>query len=230
MSSSAGRVGFAGTEAEARDALRRAGERLSGSSLVGGRAGNLSLRLDRDRLLVTAAGSHLGRLGEDEVVAVGLEDGDPGGEPRPSSEVALHRAAHRVGRRIAAVVHTHAPALTAAGLRDLDLQEALPEVNEAVGGLAAVDFAPSGSSALARAAADALRRGAAVLLLRRHGAVTVGSGLGEAVDRTELAELAAYAALLAADAGLDLDLSRVTELHRRCHRRLRDRLERSGSP
>ncbi|RMH14163.1 MAG: class II aldolase/adducin family protein, partial [Gemmatimonadetes bacterium] len=51
-----------------------------------------------------------------------------------------------------------------------------------------------------------------VLVLRNHGAVTVGATLAEAVDRMEMAELAAYAVVMAAEGAAGIDLSRVQRL------------------
>ena len=212
---------FSGTEAEARQAICRVGRELYESALVGGRAGNLSVRLDADRLLVTPAGAHKGRLDPDDAVVVRLAPPDPGAagsrpgtEARASSELPSHRAVYAARPDAAAVVHTHAPALTAAGLRDLDVTAPFPEVREAMGAVARVPFRPSGSDALASAVGDACRA-ADVLLLERHGVLAVGATLEEARDRTELAELTAWATILAADAGLELDLRRVAELHAR---------------
>lgn len=224
MSPPAGPASHPGGEAAARDALRRAGAELYASALVGGRAGNLSVRLDDRRLLVTASGCRLGRLAPDDLVTVAAGangDRDPPGDA--TSELPLHLALYRARDDVAAVVHTHAPALTAAGLRGFDIGGALPEVGHALGGLAVVERAPSGSDELARRAARAVLRGPSVLLLRGHGAVAAAGSLDEALARTELAELAAYAVLLSRETGIEVDLNRLADLHRRCRLRLEDR-------
>lgn len=221
---------FAGPEAEARQAICDVGRDLYASALIGGRAGNLSVRLDADRLLVTPAGAHKGRLEPDDPVVVRLASSDPGdrtsgtepgdGASRPgtgeraTSELPSHRAVYAARPDVDAVVHTHAPALTAAGLRGIDVTAPFPEIREAMGAVGRVPFRPSGSEELAAAVGDACR-GADVLLLERHGVLAVGATLDEARDRTELAELTAWAAIMAEDGGLELDLRRVAELHRR---------------
>jgi ribulose-5-phosphate 4-epimerase/fuculose-1-phosphate aldolase len=53
---------------------------------------------------------------------------------------------------------------------------------------------------LAECVGRAVAEGARVLLLERHGAVSVGHNLTDAYDRMELAELTARTALLAAGA------------------------------
>ena len=183
-----------------RKALVAAGALLHARGLVAGTAGNLSARRADGVVLVTPRGARMDRLAADELVPIGLGEEDGAALARASTEWPLHRACHRLGG-VGAVVHTHAPALTALGLVGADgherLARALPEMAAAVGGVASAPFAPSGSEELAEAGGSAVEAGSAVLILRRHGALAVGPDLDVAVDRMELAELAARAVLLA---------------------------------
>lgn len=202
-------------EAGARRDLVRAGRRLHEDGLVGGRAGNLSARLPDGRILVTPTGAHKGRLGTRDLLVLDLDEPDAAARARATSELPMHRNAYRAAEEIGAVVHSHAPALTAVGLRDLEIGERLPEIQEAVGRLLRVPFLPGGSAELGRAVGRAVARGGRLLLLERHGALAVGRTVSGALDRTELGELAAYAVLLAEGAGLELDLEPVLRLHRK---------------
>ncbi|RMH19440.1 MAG: class II aldolase/adducin family protein, partial [Gemmatimonadetes bacterium] len=131
-------------------ALIEAGRRLYEDGLLGGTAGNLSVRVPgADTLLVTATGVHKGRLQPADVRAVPLTAGDPDRDAGATSELPFHRACYRADPSVGAVVHTHAPALTAVGIRQLPLTGALPELEAAVGRVAVVDPLPSGSRALA---------------------------------------------------------------------------------
>lgn len=232
----AGVAAFPGDEAGARESVCRVGRHLYESALVGGRAGNLSVRLDAGRLLVTPRGAHKGRLAPGDLVVVPLDVADrddrrgqarapaqapPGREVDATSELPFHRAVYRSRPDVAAAVHTHAPALVAAGMRGTEVAAPFPEIGEAVGAVGRVPFRPSGSRALAEAVEEAARA-ADLLLLERHGTLALAATPEEARDRTELAELTAWAALLAQGAGLELDLHRVSELHRRIVERARD--------
>lgn len=204
-----------GGEAAAREELCRLGRELRELGLLAGTAGNLSARLHDGRILVTPAGGRKGRLDASDLVVV--DPADPGSAARraASSELPLHLACYRARAGVGSVVHTHAPALTAAGLRELDIADRLPELTEAVGPIRLLPFAPSGSAELARAAEEAVGEGAGVLLLRGHGAVAVGRDPADAGARTELAELSAYAVLLARSAGFEIELRPVLRLHER---------------
>lgn len=197
-------------------ALCRAGRELHALGLLAGRAGNLSVRLPGGAgLLVTPRGRHKGRLRTRDLVRVDLSDPERSSVDRATSELLVHLEAYRAEKQVGAVVHVHGPALTAAGLREIDLSDRLPELGKAVGGTALVPFAPSGSEELARAVGRSIRSGAHLLLLQRHGAVALAAGLEEALHRVELAELSAYAILLAESTGMELNLERVLTLHRR---------------
>lgn len=178
-----------------RTAVCRIGKALHESGLNAGRAGNISARVDADTILVTPRGVRKDTLRPTDLVAVRIDEPDL--PDQASTETRMHVAAYRTDRGIGALIHAHAPALTAAGLRGLDLADHLPEIDLAVGTITTVDFAPSGSQTLADQVGQAVAGGAAVVLLRRHGAVAVGADLDDAFDRLELAELSARAVLLA---------------------------------
>jgi L-fuculose-phosphate aldolase len=183
-----------------RRALVEAGRHLHERGLLAGRAGNLSARLDDGRIVVTPRGVRKDRMEPADLLVIDLADPSPGALARATTEWPLHRACHAAWIAPGAVVHAHPPALTALGLIEdgaVRLAEALPEADAAVGGVATVPFAPSGSEELADAATHAIREGGSVLLLARHGAVSLGLGVWAAVDAMELAELSARALLMA---------------------------------
>lgn len=183
-------------------ALLAAGRRLGARGLIAGAEGNLSVRLDGERLLITPTGVRKDELSEDDLVVVplGATGGDGRGPRRPSSDVAIHRAIYEARPDVAAVVHAHLPAsmaLTAAGERpDPSL---LPETAMLLPRLPLVPFAPMGSAALAGLVADALTDGVPppdAVVLERHGAVAVGGGppadpgaVTAALDRIELVDV-----------------------------------------
>ena len=100
--------------AAAAEALVRAGQRLGSRGLIAAGEGNLSIRIDADRLLITPAGRRKDELTADDLVLIGLDDRqtDPrsAGGHRASSDLAIHLAVHRARPDVAAVVHAHLPA------------------------------------------------------------------------------------------------------------------------
>jgi L-fuculose-phosphate aldolase len=186
---------------QTREAIVAAGARLAAHGLIVGGEGNLSVRLGSDRLLITPTGRRKDELVEDGLVIVALDptaaprnDPDPAA-PRPSSDLAIHRAIYFYRPDVQAIVHAHVPAamaLTLAG--EAPDPTVLPETAYHLPIVPVVPFGRMGSDELAaRVAAtfagthDGTRPDA--VLLERHGAITVGVTLESAVDRMDLVDV-----------------------------------------
>jgi len=189
---------------EAAEAIVRAGQRLGARGLIVAAEGNLSIRLG-DQLLVTPSGRRKDELTVEDLLLVPLDpgratddeggdEGEPGGGPRPSSDIAVHRAVYRARPDVMAVAHAHLAAslgLTLAGERPNP--DDLPETRLLLPRLPFVPLLPMGSPEIAAAVAAALTEGpepfATAVLQERHGAVTVGTTMEAAVNRLELVDL-----------------------------------------
>ena len=182
----------------ATDAIIRAGRRLGARGLISAGEGNLSVRLDADRLLVTPSGRRKDELGADDLVVVWLGHVERDAVSRsglaPSTDLAIHLAVHAARPDIAAVAHAHLPAsmaLTLAG--EIPDPDALPETALLLPRLPFLSLGVPGSAELAGGVAMALSEPpepfATAVLLERHGAVAVGHDAAQAVDRLELVEV-----------------------------------------
>jgi L-fuculose-phosphate aldolase len=186
------------TVVQAADALIRAGRRLGARGLIAAGEGNLSVRLDRDRLLVTPTGQRKDELDAADLVVVwiGHPDRDEWSASglSPTSDLAIHLAVHQARPDIGSVVHAHLPAsmsLTFAG--ELPDPSALPETAMLLPRLPLVGLGIRGSVELAGRVVVALTEPpeplATAVLLERHGAIAVGADPAEATDRLELVEV-----------------------------------------
>src|SRR5688572_23868036 len=92
--------------AELRQQLQAAGRYLLANELTWGNAGNLSARLAAGSYLITASGTHLGNLADDELLECSLE-GSPtvAAGRRPSKETPMHAAVYQRRPDIQAVLH-----------------------------------------------------------------------------------------------------------------------------
>src|SRR5918994_192622 len=142
-------------------AILEAGRRLAARGLISAGEGNLSIRLDDDRLLLTPSGRRKDELEADDLVVVPLAR--PGRDARspsglgPSSDLAIHVALHDARPEIGAVAHAHLPAsmaLTLAG--EIPDPTALPETALLLPRLPFVPFEEMGSAELARRIVAAL--------------------------------------------------------------------------
>jgi L-fuculose-phosphate aldolase len=180
------------------DALIAAGRRLGARGLISAGEGNLSVRLDDERLLVTPTGLRKDEMTPDDLVIVRLagtgRDATSTSGLGPTSDLAIHRAVHTARPDIGAVAHAHLPAsmaLTLAG--EVPDPAALPETAVLLPRLPYLPFGEMGSRELAGRIAAALSEPpeplATAVLLERHGAVAVGRDVHQAVDRLELIEV-----------------------------------------
>ena len=175
-----------------------AGRRLGSRGLISAGEGNLSVRLDADRVAVTPSGRRKDELTEDDIVIVTIGPG--AGDARsasglgPSSDLAIHLAVYDARPDIGAYAHAHLPASMALTLGgEIPEPSALPETALHIPRLPFVPFGEMGSDELAARVAQALSEDpdprADVALLERHGAVAVGTDPDAAVDRLELVEV-----------------------------------------
>lgn len=196
-------------EAVLREAICDAGRRLYGRNLVAATDGNISVRLTGNTFLCTPSGVSKGDMHPDDLLVADATGNLVAGRGRVTSEFFTHLAAYDVRPDIAAVVHAHPPTATALTLAGIDLT--LPLLPDAVMAFGAIPTAPYATPGT-REGAEAVRGMIAqcdVLLLDRHGALTVGNSILEAYFKMEKLEhvaqtlAAAYAITAPAPLGAD---------------------------
>ncbi len=173
-----------------RRALVQAARRLDAQGLLPGPSGNLSVRLDENRVLVVPSAIPKGRLQPEELLVVDLEgrilEGIRG--LKPTSELPMHLEVYRRRAEIRAVVHAHPPASVALTLAGISLTEPiLPEAVLVLGEVPTTEYATP-STPENQAVIAPLIENHDVILLARHGSLTVGRTLEEAVIRLEVLE------------------------------------------
>lgn len=176
-------------ELQLRQALVRAGRDLYRQGMLAGAAGNLSARLpDGERVLITPAGAAKGGLRPADLLVVDLAGRLLAGTGRPSAETAMHTAIYRALPQVQAVVHAHPVKASAYAAAHRPIPtDTLPEALIAMGGIACVDFIPSGTQELADAVAAALADADGALLYG-HGAIVIGRTVAGARMKMEILE------------------------------------------
>ncbi len=165
------------------------GKLLYDRGYVAANDGNLSMKVEPDRLLVTPSGVSKGRLTPDMLLVTDLEGNVLEGNRHPSSETKMHLAVYRGRPDVGAVVHAHPPVSTAFAVCRRGMET--PYLSELVTGLGAVPCTPSfamlSTDQVPRSVEPYLADHCAVLLAN-HGALTWGEDLWEAFDRMETVE------------------------------------------
>ncbi|MDG6240147.1 aldolase [Glaesserella parasuis] len=154
---------------------------------VGG-AGNLSVKLDDNRVLVTPTGSSLGRLEVNRLSVLDMKGNLIEGD-KPSKESVFHLALYQANPQCKAIVHLHSTYLTALScLEGIDTTNAMraftPYYVMRVGQLAVIPYYKPGDINIARELSERALQ-AKAFLLANHGVVVTGHSLVDAVDNTE---------------------------------------------
>jgi L-fuculose-phosphate aldolase len=159
---------------------------LVGAGLVKGAGGNVSAR-EGDIMWISPSGFSFSDATQGDYPGVSITEGEiVRGDRRPSSEVLMHLAIYRRRPEITAVIHTHPPitlALTAAGH---SLKPMFADYYVYLG--ANVPHLPY-ITVTTPELADAVEEVAQApdchgIVLRNHGAITVGTSIKEAYFRT----------------------------------------------
>ncbi len=176
--------------------------------LATGAGGNISARYEAT-MLISPSGFSLEDVTPEQYVAVDIATGEIAPDSlRPSSEVLMHLACYRKRPEIRALIHTHPQhtiALTSSGH---DLQPMFADFIIYLGyDIPHVDYVTVTTPELACAVEAVIGR-ANCVVLRNHGAITVGENLKQAFWRACTVEEGARIQLLATMAGTPRFLSR----------------------
>lgn len=162
--------------------------RLDQLGFVAATDGNVSVKLDSGRIMITPSLLPKGEIEESQLLICNPEGRVLAGRGKPSSEIKMHLYAYRMRPDIKAVVHAHPPAATgfaAAGISLID--PVLPEVILTVGPVPLAKYATPSTDEVPRSIAPYIKKHNAILLAN-HGVLTFGQDLTEALHRMERVE------------------------------------------
>ncbi len=184
--------------AEVGEVLKSGGREAWRKGLVSGMNGNLSLRREGDRMVITRSGCAKGRLAPGDLVSADLESLPALPPEGISSEGKMHAEVYRRQSRAEAILHTHPPHLLALSLRNPGAMLDLPlyEAHTFAAEMAVVPATKPGTPELARAVGSVARESRAVFI-QGHGLVCWGEDLYHALSLTEELENLARIQLLA---------------------------------
>lgn len=155
--------------------------------LVGAFEGNLSARLDANRVLVSPANVHKVDMRPESLVIVDVRNRWVSGGS-PTSELPLHLAVYEAREDVMAAVHAHPPTATGFSIAGETLPNGvITEADLVLGEVALVPYAPPGTTQLADRIKPYLPSHN-VFLMSHHGALTLGGSIKEAYNRMEVLE------------------------------------------
>lgn len=175
-------------EAALRGAICRVARMAYDKEFITNVDGNFSARLGERDVLITPAGAPKGFLEPEQIAKIDLEGRPIDAGLRPSTEVSMHLVAYRERPEMRAICHAHprhAVAFTLAGL-SLDLC-VIPEVVVTIGTIPTAPYGTPGTEELPESLRSLIRC-SDVVLLERHGALTIGTSLIDAYRKLEVIE------------------------------------------
>jgi len=164
---------------------------VAARGLVRCSSGNMSLRLDSDRMLITTSRSWMEDLSADDVCVCRISDQSAMDEKKPSVEMGFHAGILQARPDINVVLHFQTPCATALASRQIEDVNyfVIPEVPFYIGPVARVGYSQPGSEILAKAVTDAM--GAHdMVTIANHGQVTAANNFAHAIQKASFFELA----------------------------------------
>ncbi|MCP4142577.1 MAG: class II aldolase/adducin family protein [Chloroflexi bacterium] len=204
-------------EYQLRQEIIRVTRIVANQGLIRSSDGNLSVRLDENRILMTPSGLYKMSMEPDDPIVVNEQGEVLIGKPglKPTSEINMHLEAFRQRPDINAVLHAHPPYATALTIAGLPFPtDYLPEVLIALGDVPVANYGTPGTPALAESIQKFIKDHNAIIL-SHHGSLTVGETLEEALIGLERLEHAAYTYSLAHNLSQPVPLSEEELTHLR---------------
>lgn len=170
------------------------GDILNQKGFVTAKNGNISYKVERDKLLITAHDAYLGHLEEREILLADLDGNILDGDLTLTAEKNLHLSIHKKFKDIKVALHTH-PTYTTAFFHYFDkLDISSFEAKFYLGDIKAI---PQETPAVTQLepVLEALEN-SNIVVLGDHGAVSMGSNFKDAFSLIELLEEQAKVNLL----------------------------------
>jgi len=176
------------TQKAHRRAICKVGRQMYRSGLIVACEGNLSVRLDPNRILITPAGVCKGYMAPEDLLVTDLTGAVVCGEGNPSSEIQMHLLCYRLRPDILAVCHAHPTTATGFAAAGRALEDPiLPEIITNLGKIPLAPYGAPGTHELC-AGLEFLVPKHDAILLENHGVVTCGRDLVTAYQRMEMVE------------------------------------------
>jgi L-fuculose-phosphate aldolase len=188
---------MAKTERELRQDIVDIGRLVYQKGWVAANDGNITIRLDAERILATPTGVSKGMMHPDDLIIVDMKGNKISGRGERTSEVLMHLTVYEMRPDIRSVVHAHPPVATgfATAGRELNLA-LLPEVIIGLGCVPLAAYGLPGTPALSEPLLPLIPKYDAIMM-GNHGAVSYGEDVYKAFFRMETVEHFARITLVA---------------------------------
>lgn len=186
--------------------------RLYEKNLTTCSGGNISMRIDKEIILITPSGTDKGRITAEEIGIMNIEGKNLTPDKKPSIESEMHITVYRNRPDIKAIIHAHPVTASSFTASKKKINCSLIAESGAVTGTPVfAPYALMGTKDLAETVSEAAQHGNTILM-SNHGILAVGNSLLEAFNRIEVLEAAAKITLITELLGEKKELSE-SQLH-----------------
>ena len=159
--------------------------------------GNISMRLTDGTIIITPSATDKARMTAKDIGITDIDGNILGALFNPSIETGMHLAVYRARPDVNAVVHAHPVTACAFAASSKQINcSMIIESSVLLQEIAYADYHEMGSADLAESVASAVENTDAVIM-RNHGAVTLGTDITIAFERLEALENAARMTVIA---------------------------------
>ncbi|MCB9208948.1 MAG: class II aldolase/adducin family protein [Ignavibacteriales bacterium] len=177
------------------------GKRMYNRGYVASNDGNISAKVDDERVVISPTGVSKGFMTVDMMVVVDMNGKVLNGNKKASSEVFMHLQVYKDRPDVRSVCHSHPPYATGYAVAGIPLDKCvLPEVVIALGNIPIVEYGTPGTDEFYKPVVPLLKDYDA-FLLANHGALTVGKDVLNAYHKMETLEHFAHIAFVAQHVG-----------------------------
>jgi len=177
-----------------KDEIIKVGQRLYHVGLAVAKSGNISARLDNENILITATGTFLGDLKQDDIVKVNLSNQKCESAKNPSSELPLHSLIYK-NSSAKTIVHAHPPLINGYFAVNSSLKALTFETKFYLGDVPVVEQ-DTPTVTKPELVINALKS-SNLVVLKNHGAVSIADKFEDALSLIEALEEAVRTAAVA---------------------------------
>jgi L-fuculose-phosphate aldolase len=176
------------TEQDHRDDITRVCHLIYDKGWVAANDGNVSVRLDSERILCTPTSLSKGLVKPEDLIICDLTGQKLTGRLERTTEIAMHNTIYEMRPDVLAVVHAHPPVATGFATAGRALDKALlPEIVIHLGAVPLASYGLPGTPALTEGMIPLIPSYDAILM-ENHGCVSYGGDLWTAFSRMEMVE------------------------------------------
>ncbi len=177
------------------------GRRLYNKGFAAANDGNISYRMDENRVVCTPTQICKGFMKPDDLCVVDMEGNQIAGHRKRTSEIMLHLTIMKERPEVKSVVHCHPPHATAFGIaREAIPQCVLPEVDIFMGDVPIAKYAIPGGQDFADTVLPFIHK-SDIIVQANHGTVSFGPTVERAYWLTELLDAYCRILLISRDLG-----------------------------